>query len=222
MKYLFDPANYMLNDDSSIPNLLVQHLNIVLISMLIALAIALPLGLVIARYRFLYFPVITFTGLLYTIPAMALIGLLFAILPGKVALTTVTIIIPLVIYAQLALIRNIVAGIRGVDPLLLEVGRGMGMNGLQRLWRITLPLALPVIIAGIRLAAVTTIGIASLASLAGSSSLGSLIFDGIQNANYDQVLAGAILITLLALIVDLLLLGLQLALSRGRSRLALA
>ncbi len=218
MSYLLNPSNYDLTDPSSIPNLLVQHLIIVGISMLISLIIAIPLGLLVARYRKLYFPVITTAGLLYTIPAMALLGFLVPF----TGLSITTIIIPLIIYAQLALIRNTAAAVNGIDPLLVEVARAMGMNRWQVLLRVTLPLALPVIVAGIRVAMVTSIGIASLAKLGGSDSLGDLIFLGISNIQNDQVIAGAILISLLAVIADLLLLAAQVVLNRGRSAISIA
>ena len=218
MHYLFDPANYDITDPSSIPNLFIQHLIIVGISMLISIIIAIPLGIVSARYRWLYVPVITTAGLMYTIPALALLGILVPL----TGLSITTIIIPLILYAQLALIRNTAAAVNGIDPLLPEVGRAMGMNRWQILLHVTLPLALPVIIAGIRVAVVTSIGIASLASLAGTTSLGSLIFQGIANIQNEQVIAGAILISLLAITADLLLLAAQVTLNRGRSALSVA
>lgn len=218
MSYLFNPANYDLSDPTSIPNLLIQHLIIVGIAMLISLLVAIPLGILAARYKWLYPPVISVAGVMYTIPALALIAFLVPV----TGLTIATIIIPLILYAQIALIRNTAAAINGIDPLLLEVGRAMGMNGRQLLQRVTLPLALPVTIAGIRIAMVTSIGIASLASLAGTDSLGTLIFQGISNLQSDQVIAGAILISLLAVVADLLLLALQVGLNRGRSALSVA
>ena len=218
MSYLLNPANYDLTDSSSIPNLLVQHLTIVGISMLISLIIAIPVGILIARYRWLNLPVITVADFFYTIPALALLGVLVPI----TGLSLATIVIPLILYAQLALIRNTAAGVRGVDPLLIEVGRAMGMNRRQVLFRVTLPLALPVIIAGVRVAMVTSIGIASLAPLGGSDSLGDLIFLGIENIQNDQVVAGAILISLLAIVADLLLLAVQIGLNRGRSAVSVA
>jgi osmoprotectant transport system permease protein len=218
MNYLLNPLHYDLSDQSSIPNLLLQHLSIVGISMLISLIIALPLGLLVARYRRLYLPVLTATGLLYTIPGLALLAFLVPV----TGLSPATIIIPLVVYTQLVLIRNTAAAVNGINPLLPEVGRAMGMNGQQMLLRVTLPLALPVIIAGVRVATVTTIGIATLASLVGQGGLGDLIFTGIQNQNYDQVVAGAIVIALLAIFFDLALLGIQIALNRGRSAISLA
>ena len=218
MNYLLNPLHYDLSDQSSIPSLLLQHLKIVGISMLISLIIALPLGLLVARYSRLYLPVITTTGLLYTIPGLALLAFLVPV----TGLSIATIIIPLVLYTQLVLVRNTAAAVNGINPLLPDVGRAMGMNGQQMLLRVTLPLALPVIIAGVRVATVTTIGIASLASLVGQGGLGDLIFTGIQNQNYDQVVAGAIVIALLAIFFDLALLGLQIALNRGRSAISVA
>ena len=218
MSYLFDPFNYDLSDPGSIPNLLLKHMTIVGISMLISIIIALPLGILVSRYKIFQAPVVTTASILYTIPALALMGFLVFV----TGLNAPTIAIPLVLYAQLVLIRNTAAGISAVDPLLLEVGRAMGMNRWQLLWRVTLPLALPVIVAGIRVAMVTTIGIASLGTLVGVSCLGDLIFIGLNNLQNDQVLAGAILVSLLAVIADLLLLSIQVALNRGRSAIAVA
>ncbi len=192
MRYLLSPYNYDLTDPGSIPNLILQHLYLVGIAMLISLIIAIPLGIFIARYRQFYFPVITFAGLLYTIPGVALIGVLITI----THLSPATVIIPLVLYTQLILIRNTAAAIKGIDPLLIEVGRAMGMNPTQVLFRVTLPLAMPVIMAGIRIATVTTVGIASLASLAGQGGLGDLIFNNITTPDREAVIAGAILMAL--------------------------
>lgn len=218
MSYLFDPFNYDLSDPGSIPNLLLKHMTIVGISMLISIIIALPLGILVSRYKLFKGPVVTTASILYTLPALALMGFLVLV----TGLNAPTIMIPLVLYAQLVLIRNTAAGISAVDPLLLEVGRAMGMNRWQLLWSVTLPLALPVIVAGIRVAMVTTIGIASLGTLVGVSCLGDLIFIGLDNLQNDQVLAGAILVSLLAVVADLLLLGIQVALNRGRSAIAVA
>jgi len=201
-----------------VPNLLLQHLFIVGTSMLIAVPIAVPLGVVIARYRRLYLPVITTAGLLYTIPGLALLALLVPV----TGLNATTAIIPLVLYAQLVLIRNTAAAIDAVDPVLLETGRAMGMTRAQIFRRIVAPLALPLVVAGVRIATVTTIGIASLASLVGAGGLGDLIFSSIQNANYDEVLGGALIIAMLAVSVDLMLLALQHALNRGRLPVAVS
>lgn len=218
MSYLLNPSNYDLSVSDSIPNLLVQHLAIVGISMLISIIIAIPLGLFVARYRWFETPVTTVADFVYTIPALALLGILVPF----TGLNSTTIIIPLILYAQLVLIRNTSAAVRGIDPLMLEVGRAMGMNRWQVLLRVTMPLALPVTVAGIRVAMVTSIGIASLASLVGAGGLGTLIFIGISNINNDQVLAGAIIISLLAIVADLLLLTVQVGLNRGRSAISVA
>jgi osmoprotectant transport system permease protein len=218
MRYLFSAFNYNLSDPSSIPNLFLQHLYIVGVAMLISIVIAIPLGLLVARYRRVYLPVITFAGLLYSIPAIAFVAVLITV----TGLTLGTIVIPLIAYNQLALIRNTVAGITGIDPLLIEVGHAMGMDRRQLLSRVTLPLALPVVVAGIRVATVTTIGIASLAGFIGQGGLGALIFMNITVRDYDAILAGAILLSLLAIVADLVLLSIQTALNRGRSALTVA
>jgi osmoprotectant transport system permease protein len=213
MKYLLDPGNYDLADTGSIPNLLMQHLAIVGISMAISVVIALPVGVLIARRPRLYLPVVTVAGFLYTIPGLALLAFLVPV----TGLGTTTIVIPLVLYAQIVLIRNTAAAVNSIDPALLEIGRAIGMSRGQRFWRITLPLALPIIVAGVRVATVTTIGIASLAALVGAGGLGDLIFSSLQNVNYDQVLGGGIIIGALAVTADLLLLAVQTLLNRGRN-----
>jgi osmoprotectant transport system permease protein len=218
MHYILQPYNYNLSDPESIPNLFLKHLSLVLIIMLISLIIAIPLGLLVARYKRLYLPLITASGLLYCIPSIAAFALLLPI----TGLSPATAIIPLVFYNQLVLIRNTAAGINGIDPLLLEVGRAMGMKPRQLLFRVTLPLALPVIVAGIRIATVTTIGIVAIASLVGQSTLGDLIFQNLASFDPDPIAAGAILAAAFAIVADLLLLSLQVALNRGRSALSIA
>jgi osmoprotectant transport system permease protein len=218
MHYILQPYNYNLSDPESIPNLLLKHLSFVAIIMLISLIIAIPLGILVARYRRLYLPTITISGLLYTIPAIAAFALLIPI----TKLTPATAIIPLVLYNQLVLIRNTAVAINGIDPQLIEVGRAMGMKPQQLLFRVTLPLALPVIVAGIRIATVTTIGIVALASLVGQSTLGDLIFQNLVIFDTDAITAGAILTAALAIAADLLLLALQVALNRGRSAVSVA
>ncbi len=218
MHYILQPYNYDLTDPESIPNMFLKHLSFVGITMLISLIIAIPVGILLARYRRLYLPVVSISGLLYTIPSIAA----FALLIPFTGLSPATAIIPLVIYNQLVLIRNTVTAINGIDPLLIEVGRAMGMKPQQVLFRVTLPLALPVIVAGIRIATVTTVGIAALAALVGQSDLGDLIFQNIVSSDFDAVVGGAILIAFLAIAADLLLLALQIGLNRGRSAVSVA
>lgn len=200
-----------------------QHLFITALTLAFGLLIAVPVALLINRYERLQLPVITGAGIIYTLPSIALIPLLIPF----TGLTVTTVLIPLVAYAQVVLIRNIVSAIRGVDPTLIEVGRAMGMSRAQVQLRVVFPLALPVVIAGIRVVAVTTIGIASIAPIIGVENLGYLVFQGINFSAYgpvgsDMIAAGAILISVFAVVVDLLLLGLERALSRGRPAVATA
>jgi osmoprotectant transport system permease protein len=218
MHYLFSPFNYRLSDPNSIPNLFLQHLNIVGIAMLISIVIAIPIGLLLSRYRRFCLPIITLAGMLYSIPGIAFVAVLITV----TGLTMKTILIPLIAYNQLALIRNTVAGISGIDPSLIQVGHAMGMNRRQLLARVIFPLALPVIVAGIRIATVTTIGIASLAGFIGQGGLGALIFINITVRDYDAILAGAFLLAILAIGADIVLLFIQTALNRGRSDLTVA
>jgi osmoprotectant transport system permease protein len=218
MHYLLQSYAWTLSDPESVPNLLLDHLTLVGIVMLISLVIAIPLGIVVSRYRRLYLPIISVSGILYTIPSLAA----FALLIPLTGLTITTAIIPLVLYNQLVLIRNTAAGINGIDPTLLEVGRAMGMKPYQILFRITLPLAMPVIVAGVRIATVTTIGIAALASLVGQPTLGDLIFQNLAVYDPDAIAAGAIMTAAFAIVADLLLLALQAVLNRGRGAVSLA
>ena len=218
MHYIFQGYNWDFSQSESIPVLFLKHLALVGIVMLISIIIAIPLGILAARYKRVLFPTLTVSGLLYTIPSIAAFALLIPI----TGLTLVTVIIPLVAYNQLVLIRNTAAAINGIDPLLIEVGRAMGMKPLQVLFRVTLPLALPVIVAGIRIATVTTVGIATLATLAGQSTLGDLIFQNLAVNDLDAIAAGAILTAAFAILADLLLLALQSWLNRGRTALSAA
>jgi osmoprotectant transport system permease protein len=220
MQYLLSPYNYDWSDPESIPNLTLQHFYLVGIAMLISLIIAIPLGILVTRYKKLYLPIITIADVLYSIPGVALLAILLTI--PAIGISPATVIIPLVLYTQLALIRNTAAAINGIDPLLIEVGKAMGMNGWQLLFRVTLPLALPIIVAGIRVATVTTIGIASLASLVDQGGLGDLIFKNLATGQQQPIIAGAILLSLFAIVADLILLGIQTLLSRGRKAVVTA
>ena len=213
MQFLLDPTNWDVTIPNSIPNLFFDHVYLTLISVGLGLLIAFPIAFLVMRVRPLYTPVTLTASILYTIPSIAAMVLLIPL----TGLENATVIIPLVAYTQIVLIRNIVAAIRSVDPGLIEVGRAMGMNGWQLQTKVVLPLALPVIIAGIRVVVVTTIGIASISQIVGVPDLGTLIFQGQTFAYNDEIIAGAILITALALGADLLLLLVQRLLARGQS-----
>lgn len=213
MHYLLNSAYWDITDPSSIPSLFIQHIWITFVSMAIGIAIAAPISLALVRYTRFYPTTITVASIIYTLPSLAFMAFLIPF----TGLSSATVIIPLVFYTQVVLIRNFVAAIRSVDPTLVEVGRAMGMSSAQLQWRVVLPLAAPIIIAGIRVTTVTTIGIASISQLFGVPNLGSLIIIGFANSYSDQVLAGAIAIAVLAVGADLTLLGVQSWINRGRS-----
>lgn len=176
------------------------HLSITFVTMFLAILIGVSAGVLITRVRTLYNPVIKLAGMLYTIPSLAMFGLLIPIvgigfLPSVIALT---------LYSLLAIIRNTAVGLDEVPPFIKEAALGMGMTRWQILVSIELPLAMPVIFAGIRIAVVSTISIATLASYFGSLSLGNLIFEGIGagGSRNDKVIAGVLGASLLAILFD--------------------
>ena len=178
-----------------------QHLGMTLLALAIALLIALPLGILITRIKRLERPVMAVLGILYTIPSLALLVLLIPI----VGLGLKNAVIVLVIYAQVILVRNIVVGLNGVEPAVVEAARGMGMNGWQRLLRVEMPLALPIILAGIRIATVTIIGIGAVAALINAGGIGRILFDGVSQNNEQKIIAGSIAAAFLAGLANALL-----------------
>jgi osmoprotectant transport system permease protein len=183
------------------------HMYLSFVSVAIALAISLPVGVLAARYRKIYPPVTFVTGILYSIPSLALFSILISV-PGIVIGPT-PVIIALVAYSLLILIRNVVAGIDSVPAETIDAARGMGLTNRQILFGIELPLALPVMVAGIRIATVTIIGIATIGAYISGGGLGKLIFDGINRNFPTMIIAGAVLATALAILADLLLLALE-------------
>ncbi len=192
---------YLVQNWADVADRFGEHLQMTLIALAIALVIAMPLGVMITRFRRWEGPVMALLGLLYTIPSLALLVLLIP----WVGLGLDNAVIVLVIYAQVILVRNIVAGINGVEPATVEAARGMGMSGWQRLLRIELPLALPVILAGVRIATVTIIGIGAVAALINAGGIGRLLFDGVSTSNPQKVVAGSIAAAALAGLANLLL-----------------
>jgi osmoprotectant transport system permease protein len=189
---------YLFEQPERVLELTLEHIRLVGISVLAATLIGVPLGVLCTRIRWLESPILNLSGILYTVPSLAF----FAILIPFTGLGTSTATIALALYSLLAIVRNTVAGIDDVPPATLDAARGMGMNGRQRLFLVELPLAIPVIFAGIRVATVAAIGIAVIAAVIGAGGLGRLVFDGLQRLDTDQVLAGAIVATLLALASD--------------------
>jgi osmoprotectant transport system permease protein len=188
-----------------------QHIYLCFISLAIALLISVPLGILAARYRRLYPPLTAITGFFYTIPSFSMFTILLFVVGFSVGTTPA--IIALVLYSLLVLIRNVVTGLDSVPPETKDAARGMGLTDRQILWKVELPLALPVIVAGMRIAIVTIIGIAVIGAYIGAGGLGDLIFDGITRDFPTMYIAGAILATLLAIGSDLLFVGAERLLS---------
>lgn len=183
--------------------LTLDHISIVVFSIVIAGLIGIPTGIIISRYERAAQKVINIANIFMTIPSIALFGLMLPVLAivGH-GLGKVPAIIALVLYSQLPIIRNTYAGIRNIPPELVEAGKGLGMNRWVRLREIEFPLAIPIIIAGLRNAAVMNIGIAAIAAYIGAGGLGVFIQQGIARAYEDMILAGAILVALLAILID--------------------
>lgn len=179
-----------------------EHLWLVLISMVLAVAAGVPLGIAITRKPWLSKPILGSANIAETIPSLALFGFLLPI-PWLGARAGRLAIAALALYALLPIIRNTVAGINGVDAIVREAAKAMGMTGAQILFRVELPLSLPVLLAGIRIAAVWTIGIATIAAAIGAGGLGEFIFRGLAMVDNRLILAGAIPAALLALLADI-------------------
>jgi osmoprotectant transport system permease protein len=184
---------------------LVQHLQLTGLALLFGLALAFPLALAAVQWPRLYGPILGFTGVLFTIPSLAL----FILLIPFTGLSIWTSLIGLTMYTLLILIRNMVEGLRGVDRDVREAAEAMGFTRARQLLQVELPLALPVIMAGIRIATVTTIGLVTITALIGQGGLGRLFIDGFTLNFATPIVVGLVLSVLLALAADLLLVGLQ-------------
>jgi osmoprotectant transport system permease protein len=196
---------------------LIQHVQLTVLAVLFGLLLAFPLALMAIRWPRSYGPVLGFTGVLFTIPSLAL----FVLLIPFTGLSVRTSLIGLTIYTLLILVRNIVEGLRGVDRDVLEAAQAMGYTRARQLFQVELPLALPVIMAGIRIATVTTIGLVTITALIGQGGLGQLFIDGFVRNFATPIVVGIVLSALLAFTADLALVGLQHRLtpwarSRGR------
>lgn len=183
----------------------IEHLQISLIALAIAIPIAVALSILAVRFHGLQFPILTLVGFLYTVPSLLI---LIFLIPTQ-GIGQRSLLIMLVIYAQLFLVRNIVTGLRGVDPATLEAARGVGMSNAQVFRKIWFPLALPVIMAGVRIAFVTIIGLTVFGGLVSAGGLGRILFEGISRYYPSMVLAGIIAITALSISTDLILRALE-------------
>jgi len=196
---------YLINNPDKVLELLGEHLVMAGTALVISILIALPLSVLLAKWPRLATLVMGVLGALYTIPSIALLILLLPVF----GLNQRSVIVALIIYTQIILVRNLVAGLNGVPAAMLEAAKGMGMNGWQRWSRVQLPLAMPVILAGVRLAMVVAIAIATIGAKFGAGGLGTLLFEGIAQNRYDKILAGSLVVALTALIANALLLRLE-------------
>jgi osmoprotectant transport system permease protein len=183
----------------------VEHLQLVGWSLLWGLVLSLPLALLAHRYRHLRGPTLSITGILYTIPSIAA----FSLLLPYTGLSQSTAIIPLTLYTLLILVRNVLAGLDGVSGDVLEAAEGMGYSRRRRLFAVELPLAVPSIMAGLRIAAVTLIGLVPIAALVGQGGLGTFMLDGFDRDFQTPLTVATVLVLVIAITVDALLLLVQ-------------
>jgi osmoprotectant transport system permease protein len=193
---------FILQNHEQVLDLTLEHLWLVGVSTLLAALIGIPLGIMIAHRPGLNKPVLASANIIQTIPSLALFGFLLPV-PWLGDRADRLAILALTLYALLPIIRNTYTGIRGVDPAVLEAGRGMGLTESQLLFQVELPLAVSVILSGVRVAIVISVGLATIAAAIGSGGLGEFIFRGLAMVDDRVILAGAIPAAILALAADL-------------------
>ncbi|MGO2520441.1 MAG: ABC transporter permease [Microbacterium sp.] len=196
--------NWVSDNLDLILDLTLTHLRQSAIAIVIGFVLSLPLGWIAWRYKLVRGPVIILTGLLYTIPSLALLILLPSVL-GYQARLEINLIVGLTIYAVAILVRSVADGLDSVDPDVRQAATAVGYGGFRRFWTVDLPLAGPVILAGLRVAAVSTISLATVGILVGVENLGYLFTNGLQRRIIPEVLAGVLAVVIIALIIDLLL-----------------
>ena len=192
---------YITENRAEIQTALAQHLRLTVETIVIGTAIALPLALAAFRWRRLATPLLGLAGVLYTMPSLALFALLYPI----TGLSERTVLIGLVVYALLVLVRNTLAGLQGVPEDVREAARGMGYGTATMLWRVELPVALPTIMAGVRVATVSTVALVTVGVIVGEGGLGQLIFRGFQSDYRAEIMMASLLVVALGLALDLAL-----------------
>ncbi|GIJ28197.1 glycine/betaine ABC transporter permease [Micromonospora qiuiae] len=210
LSYRADPGNpwfswqYLRDNSDTVVAALRDHTTLTLRAVLIAALVAVPLAVLAYWYRPLTGPILALTGLLYTVPSLAL----FAFIAPYLGIGVATVLSVVVLYALLVIVRNTVAGLNQVPAEVREAAEGMGYGRWGRLLRVELPLALPGILTGLRLATVSTVALVTVGVVIGRGGLGQIIFAGFQNNFYkSQIMTGTLLCVLLALVLDLLLVG---------------
>jgi osmoprotectant transport system permease protein len=193
--------DYLIDNWREVLQLTWEHIVLCSLAILLAMVFAIPLGILISAFPRMRFTTIAILGAIYTIPSLAFLAFLIP----SLGLGRQPAVVVLAAYAQLALVRNIQIGLTGVDPNVMEAASGIGMSSWQSLTRVRLPLALPVLIAGLRIATVSTISLATVTAWISAGGLGTLLFEGITFNRPSMILAGTVAITALALSTDLLL-----------------
>ena len=193
--------HFLLQNRTQVGDLALEHLWLVAVSTILATLVGVPLGIAIAHRPRWNKPVLAGANIIQTIPSLALFGFLLPV-PWLGARSDRLAILALTLYALLPIIRNTFTGIRDVDPAVLEAGRGMGLTQSQLLFQVELPLALSVILSGVRVAIVISVGVATIAAAIGAGGLGELIFRGVAMVDNRVILAGAIPAAVLALVAD--------------------
>ena len=201
---------YLAQDWAYILQLTWQHLKLVGIAVSLAILVGVPLGILITRHRWLATPILSLATIVLTLPSIALFGLMIPLFSqfgaGLGPLPAITAVF---LYSLLPIVRNTYLALDNIDSGIQEAGTGIGMTFWQRLWLVDLPLATPVILGGVRSAVVMNIGVMAIAAVIGAGGLGVLILHAISQSNMQKLVVGAVLISLLAMIADLLLQTLQ-------------
>ena len=192
---------YFIDEWDQIQAALIEHLELTVYAVALGLVVSAGLAAIALRYRWTAGPINGFTAFLYTIPSVALFG----ILVPYFGLSRITAVLPLAAYTLLILVTNIVAGFNAVSPEVREAADGMGMTARRRILHVELPLALPYIITGLRITVVSTVGLVTVAAIIGQGGLGRLILDGLQRTFWTPMVVGAVLSVILALALDLLI-----------------
>lgn len=195
---------------SVIFQLAAEHISIVVVAVGLAIVTGLPIGIAITQNKRLADAVLYVASIIVTVPSIALFGLMIPILStiGQ-GIGWLPAVVAILLYSQLPIVRNTYTAITNVDPALREAAKGMGMTSFQRLWQVEIPIAVPVIMAGVRTAVVMNIGVAAIAAYIGAGGLGVLISRGISQTDSRQLIAGAVAVSLLAILADWALLQLQ-------------
>lgn len=192
---------YVGNNSGQVLSLLWEHIYLTIFSVFVATVIGVPLGIFISKNKNLAKPIIGFANVMQAIPSLALLGFLIPF----IGIGSTPAIVMVVLYSLLPIIKNTYTGLANIDKDILEAAKGIGLTSRQTMTKIQLPLAMPVIMAGIRISAVTAVGLMTIAAFVGAGGLGYLVFSGVSSVDNNMILAGAIPACILALIIDYLI-----------------